>query len=451
MTTRAQVIVQSQGTQGPPGIRWRGVYDPTAAYAVRDLVRDDDNNILYICIASVDPNSNFLLTNQSYFDIFSIETARPAGLQWQGDYTTAKEYAIRDLIRNPADNSIYYVKQPIPRLEQLDFTDTNVVELLLQGSIVTNQDIEALNQIAPISTAVNNLSDYTTEISTLSPYAEGIGTVSANISSVNAVSTNLAQGANSEVVIVGDNLSVVNTVATALTNQSSELYTALNNATTASTKATEASASATAAATSESNAATSEANADDAYQDARKLATNPYNTQYTLSDTSTGYSALHYATAASNALADLITKFVGSYATANLPTTNVAVGALAYDTTELKIKAWTGSTWQVGIEGAQGPAGPGILSVSYDEPNERLVIEYEANGTSVAQDPRIGTVDLDFGTHTIKYANTYGSIYSLPSATTYPGMFAVVNGAPAFSHNGSWYAIDYNVTALISN
>ena len=121
MTTRAQVTVAAQGTQGPPGLRWMGVYDSTAAYTVRDLVRDDDNNIIYIVIADVAANSNYLLTNTTYFEVFSIQVTRAPGLVWRGDYDANVDYAAKDLIRDPTNNSVYYLLVDVQRNSNPDF------------------------------------------------------------------------------------------------------------------------------------------------------------------------------------------------------------------------------------------------------------------------------------------------------------------------------------------
>ena len=103
-------------------------------------------------------------------------------------------------------------------------------------------------------------------------------------------------------------------------------------------------------------AATSAAAAADDADDAQKLAINPEDTQFTLSDgVTTGYSALHYAAKAEDAkvAAELALDtfddiFLGAKATA--PTVDndgdtLQVGALYFDTSDSKFYGWDGSIW----------------------------------------------------------------------------------------------------------
>lgn len=451
MTTRAQVTVAAQGTQGPPGLRWMGVYDPTAAYTVRDLVRDDDNNILYIVVTDVPANSNFLLTNETYFDVFAIQVVRSPGMQWRGTYDANQDYAPKDLVREASTNNVYYLNVSVARNSNPDFTDSAVADLVLQGLEVSDADIQSLNTLAPYSSYLQTLAGISADISTVGGIAANVTTVAGSNADVSTVATNLGQGAASEIVLVGDNITDVVTVAAQVNNNASALNTAVTNATNAANSAAAAATSETNAGTSATNAAASETAADNAYNDAKKLAVNAHNSQYTLTDTSTGYSALHYATEASNSLSAVNDKFLGSYTTANLPSSNVTTGAIAYDSTVSRLKIWDGSQWLLGLEGDQGPSGPGITAVNYDSATDTLSITYDAPGTSIAEDPRIGTEDINFGPYVIKYSNSFALVADLPSATSYPGMFAVANGVPHFSSGGSWYAITYNNTPVLSN
>ena len=103
----------------------------------------------------------------------------------------------------------------------------------------------------------------------------------------------------------------------------------------------------TAASTTSGHVTTTTQNASDsanARADAIKIASTAHNTQYTLADTTTtGYSALHYATEASNTL----TTFQGQYhgAAASDPTTNLDAGDLYYNTSS-GIRAYSGSAWE---------------------------------------------------------------------------------------------------------
>ena len=108
-------------------------------------------------------------------------------------------------------------------------------------------------------------------------------------------------------------------------------YSALHYSAKAQTAKTDAE---TAASTASGHVTTTTQNASDssnARADALKIASNAHNSQYTLADaTTTGYSALHYATEAANTL----TTFQGQYhgASASDPTTGLDVGDLYYKT-----------------------------------------------------------------------------------------------------------------------
>ena len=65
---------------------------------------------------------------------------------------------------------------------------------------------------------------------------------------------------------------------------------------------------------------------------------------------------------------------------------------------------------------------------------------------------RIGDSDIDFGAHTIKYANVYTAEADLPSASTYHGMFAHVHntGGGYFAHAGNWIKLANKTETLDS-
>ena len=50
----------------------------------------------------------------------------------------------------------------------------------------------------------------------------------------------------------------------------------------------------------------------------------------------------------------------------------------------------------------------------------------------------IGTSDIDFGANKIAYSNNYPTIASMPSPSTYEGMFAMQAGKPRVAQGGSW-------------
>ncbi|MBU97619.1 MAG: hypothetical protein CL429_00860 [Acidimicrobiaceae bacterium] len=426
MAIRAQVIVQSQGTVGPPGLQWKGNYVSTDSYNLRDLVRDDDNNIIYIVVKQVAANSGFLLTNKEYFEVFSIQLVRAPGMQWRGTFDENIDYAARDLVLDTTSNNVYIFNRAISRSETVDFSNAATADLVLKGSTVTESDITALNALAPYSTSLNTLAPQAANIGTVAPAISDVSAVSGKLTEIETVATNLNQANNaSEVVIVGDNIADVNTVATSINDSSSAINTAATNASDAATSAGDASASATAASGSAGAAATSESNANVSYVDADKIVNTAANTQYTLSDSSTGYSALHYAAAAQTLSDDVNDKFIGPYTTSTLPVSGITTGAIAYDQTTQKLVVWSGSTWEIGLEGNQGPSGAGISTISYDAFLDTLSIVYDQPGTTQSVDPRIGNGLVDFGSHVVRFSNSFPSLSNFPSAFNYPGMIAV--------------------------
>lgn len=418
MTTRAQVIIAAQGTQGPPGLRWRGVYDPTAAYTVRDLVRDNDNNIIYIVIADVAANSNYLLTNTTYFEVFSIQVTRAPGLVWRGDYDANVDYAAKDLIRDPTNNSVYYLLVDVQRNSNPDFENAATAELVLRNSTVTNEDIAALNTLAPYSQYLQTVAGIAADVSSVAADSSDIGVVATNATAIGTVATNLNQGVSSSVSIVSTNIADVGTVAGAINDSSSPLNSVVSNAAAAQASATAAATSATNAATSATAASNSAAYADTS------------------------------ATDAEAAVTSINQRFIGPFDQANLPTTNLIEGSFAYNNDTNRLVVWDGTQWLTGLE---GPSGAGIQSFSYNAETDTLTITYDNPGTTAVTDERIGAQNLDFGAYRIHYSNNYASFADLPSATTYPGMFVLVGSTPYFSKNGGWHALTFTATAAHSN
>lgn len=425
MTTRAQVTVQAQGTQGPPGLRWRGVYNATSAYAVRDLVRDNDNNIVYVVVADVAANSNYLLTNTSYFEVFSIQVTRAPGLVWRGDYDANSDYAARDLIRDPTNNSIYYLLVDIQRNSNPNFEDAATAELVLRNSTVTNADIAALNTLAPYSSFLQTVAGIATDVSAVAADSSDIGVVATNATAIGTLATDLGLGVSSKLAVVSGSIADVSTVAGQISNSASPLNLVSTNSAAAQTSATASATSATASATSattSANSATASANS--------------------------ATSAALFASEASSIRNEINYRFIGAYAQASLPATGNIEGSFAYNNDTNRLVVWDGAQWLTGLEGA---TGAGLQSINYDSAADTLTLTYDTPGTTTVVDQRIGVQNLDFGAYKIRYSNNYSSFADLPSATTYPGMFVLVGGTPYFSKNGGWHAITFTASAAHNN
>ena len=445
MTTRAQVIVQSQGTQGIPGMQWRGIHAASNTYVVRDVVRDSVRNRLYIATQSVPANQALPSGdgNNAYWDLFVFEREIPPGLDWQGDYVAGFSYKVDDLVRDPANNSLYVVIQDLPS-GTYAVTNTTYFQLILEAVPLTTAEmttVDAVNTAMPnINTVAGSDTQITTVATDLNSGTSKITGVYDNLTDVNTVGTDLALGASSKISQVGANIANVNTVATAIGDSNSALNQASTKASEAATSATAAAGSATSASnhssdaqgyatqaltsktsaeTAATNASTSETNATNSEADAQKLAIHPEDSQFTLSDGSTvGYSALHYKEKTQELSDSINSRFLGAYAESARPTTGVATGSIIYNSTTQKLEVWNGSAWQVGLQGpqgAQGPTGPGIVNIDFDTATESLVITYQDVGL-VQQGPAgvgISTITQPQGTSSATFTFTDSSSQSI--------------------------------------
>jgi len=177
-----------------------------------------------------------------------------------------------------------------------------------QGDSTTDTTVTTVTQkAAEAASSATSAANSATSASNSATSAETSATNAAT-SETNAA-TSATNAATSETNSATSATSA-STSATTATTKASEASTSATNAATSATAAqtaqTAAEAAQTAAETAETNAETAEANTlaifgdaqdvQDAVDDAEKLAINPEDSQYTLSDgTTTGYSALHYA------------------------------------------------------------------------------------------------------------------------------------------------------------
>lgn len=410
MTTRAQVIVQSQGTQGIPGIQWRGAHNIASTYTVRDVVRDETRNRLYIAIQAV-PASTPLPSgegNSAYWELFVFERELPPGLDWQGDYVQGRAYNREDLIRDPNSNSLYVAIQDVP-VGSFELTNTTYFDLILEAVPLTTAQFATVETVAAALSNINTVAGSDTEITTVATDLvdanSKIENVYDNMATLTTVSGDLDLGASSKINIVSTNIGDITAVSTEVADANSNLNQAQANAAAAAASATAAAGSAldssdsaatatnransalnysNTASTAAGNASNSETAATNAKEDAEKLAVNAEDSQYTLSDgTTTGYSALHYKEKTQELADGINARFLGAYAEEARPTTGLTVGAVIYNTTTSKLEVWSGSVWTVGLAGATGPTGatgPGIVNIDYDSVSESLIVTYQDVG-----------------------------------------------------------------------
>ena len=442
-TTRAQIIVQSQGTQGPPGIIWKGIHSASNSYVERDVVRDVSRNRLYIATRSVPVNQALPSGdgNSEYWDLFVFERELPPGLNWRGNYVLGDAYNTDDLVRDSNSNSLYVVIQDVVAGASYAITNTTFFELILEAIPLTDSEFATvesvaagLSNISTVATANANISTVATDLSSGS---SKITTVVDNLANIEVVSDDLNLGASSKIKQVSDNISDVTTLATAITDPNSSINQADEEATAAAASASAAATSAQAALASENQAAgyvnqaqghsnsantsagtaaSAATDATDAKEDAQKLAINAEDAQFTLSDgTTVGFSALHYHAKTEELANNINARFLGSYTESARPSSGVATGSIIYNSTTQKLEVWSGNSWQVGLqgpEGAAGPAGPGIVNIDYDSASDSLVITYQDVGL-VQQGPAgvgISTITQPQGTSS--------ALFTLTDATT---------------------------------
>lgn len=167
------------------------------------------------------------------------------------------------------------------------------------------------------------------------------------------------------------------------------------------------------------SASTSASTAGDHEADALKIASTVHNTQYTLSDSSTGYSALHYATESSNSATT-----ASGHATTALGHSNTASGHSdtaqdwavkvdgIVDSTEYSSKAWAiGGTGVTSTAGA-GPAKDwATLTGSSVDGTEMSAKEY-AVGTYTSTNGSAKQWALGGGSSFDVYTTVSGGLYS---------------------------------------
>lgn len=158
--------------------------------------------------------------------------------------------------------------------------------------------------------------------------------------------------------------------ATAAATSASE---ALASKTAAGVSEGNAAASASTASLSETNAATSEANADDAESDARKLAINPEDSQYTLTDSTTGYSALHYAAKAEDSATSSATSAAASSISAGQAATSATNSANSATASQSSATASAASATASATSASQAAASAAQAAATYDAFDDRYL------------------------------------------------------------------------------
>jgi len=475
MTTRAQVLVQAQGTQGVPGIQWRGTHSTANTYTVRDVVRDEVRNRLYIAVQAVPANTALPSgdTNTAYWELFVFEREIPPGLDWQGDYVVGNTYKREDLVRDPNSNSLYVVIQDVP-VGSFALTNTTYFNLILEAVPLTSAQFSTVETVAAglanINTVSNASSAITTVANDLNNENSKIDNLNSNFAKITTVSNDLDLGASSDISTVSTSIANVNYLAGELADANSAINQADTEAAAAAASATAAAASAVASSDSAATAAnhantalnssntattaagtagTSETSATNAKEDAEKLAVNPEDSQFTLSDgVTTGFSALHYKEKTQELSDGINARFLGAYTEAARPTSGLTAGAIIYNTTTSKLEVWNGAAWTVGLVGPTGPTGatgPGIVNIDFDSGTESLVVTYQDVGLVQQGAAGVGISSIT------QPQGTSSATFTLSDASTYSVNLPLVNAVDVAVNGSNQLELTFNNGTVLTS
>ena len=384
------MMVQQLQEQADRTIRFNTTVSDAGGVEITDTVAERSGKVL-----AYDANGDLSVANELG--------------DWQGNWTTSRTYAVRDLALDAATNNVYTCL--VSHTSGTLSTDVsankwalviNAAAVAASATTATTKASEASTSASTASTQATNSANSATaaasSASTASTQAN-TATTKANTATTKAseASTSASNAATSASASAGSATTASNAqsaVATSATNAANSATAAASSASTATTKASEASTSASTATTKASEAATSATNSANSATASANSATASANsatasansastasTQATNSSnsaTASANSATAAATSASNASSTLSNAIVRDAATgaASMPTGTTAqrpsgaVGMFRHNSTLDQFEGYNDGAW-----GELGGGGPSLGVDSVIRTNAKVIAE----------------------------------------------------------------------------
>ena len=303
---------------------------------------------------------------------------------WQGNWTSSRTYAVRDLALDAATNNVYTCLISHTSGTLSSDVSANKWALVINAAAVaasaTTATTKASEAAASATTASNQASTSTTKANeavasaatantkaatATTKASEAASSASAGASSASAASSSASAAATSNTNSGNSATAAASSASTANTKASE----ASTSASTATTKANQASSSASAAATSNTNSgnsATASANSATASANSATAAA---------SSASTANTKASQATTSANNAASSLASFTGQYVSQSGAPASPSTGDLWFDTGSSTMKVYNGSAFVNagssvnGVENAvqhTATAGQTSFSATYD-------------------------------------------------------------------------------------
>jgi len=350
------MMVQQLQEQADRTIRFNTTVSDAGGVEITDTVAERSGKVL-----AYDANGDLSVANELG--------------DWQGNWTSSRAYAVRDLALDAATNNVYTCLISHTSGTLSSDVSANKWALVINASAVaasaTTATTKASEAAASATTATNQASTATTKASEAATSAS-TATTKANTATTQAsTATTKASEASTSASNAATSASTASTQATnssnsasagstSATNSANSATAAASSASTATTKANSATASASTAstqATNSSNSATASANSATASANSATASGNSATAAASSASTATtkrnessasATAAANSAAAAATALDSFDDRYLGAKSSAPGQDNDgnaLAQGALYFDTTANGMKVYDGSAW----------------------------------------------------------------------------------------------------------
>jgi len=329
------MMVQQLQEQADRTIRFNTTVSDAGGVEITDTVAERSGKVL-----AYDANGDLSVANELG--------------DWQGNWTSSRAYAVRDLALDAATNNVYTCLISHTSGTLSSDVSANKWALVINASAVaasaTTATTKASEAAASATTATNQASTATTKASEAATSAS-TATTKANTATTQAsTATTKASEANTSASNAATSASAA---ATSNTNSGNSATAASSSASTATTKASEASTSASTATTKASEASTSASAAATSNTNSGNSATASANSATASANSATAAAssastantkASEASTSASNAASSLAS-FTGQYVSSSGAPSSPSTGDLWFDTSSSTMKVYNGSAW----------------------------------------------------------------------------------------------------------